>query len=130
MRHSGEEQASGGGAADRPVLRALQQRPLRLQQQPEGGRQVSVYRLLAAFASAVNSHFRTFLTLNSCHLFFFFRKDLKFVAEVEEEIKNLVELTNKVSRSALRPLVVTSGITQLIVLLLFCNPFKTTLVMF
>lgn len=26
----------------------------------------------------------------------FFRKDLKFVAEVEEEIKNLVELTNKV----------------------------------
>jgi len=33
----------------------------------------------------------------SAPLFFlFFRKDLKFVTEVEEEIKNLVELANKV----------------------------------
>lgn len=33
-----------------------------------------------------------------------FRKELKFVAEVEEEMKNLIELTNKVRRSISSPL--------------------------
>lgn len=34
-------------------------------------------------------------------LFFQYRKDLKFVSEVEEEMKNLVELVNKVRNANL-----------------------------
>lgn len=71
----------------------------------------SVFIDSCCVVSVINHLFHNcFCNISSCCLY---RKDLKFVAEVEEEIKNLVELTNKVRRSSfgvLLPLVVTWGI--------------------
>lgn len=93
---SGEKQAFGGRFADRHICWPLQH-PLHLclQWQPQRRCQVCpTHRLVNAVHAACSTHYRLPMNLSIPSLSF--RKDLKFVTEVEEEIRNLVELANKV----------------------------------
>lgn len=56
-----------------------------------------MHHLVDTVRAACSTHLKT--THEPLYPSLSFRKDLKFVTEVEEEIKNLVELANKVKVS-------------------------------